>query len=170
MFSVIIPLYNKVHSVRRTIDSVLAQACTDFEIIVINDGSSDGSEKVVADIRDAKLFLHSQKNAGVSVARNRGVELSKYDRIAFLDADDEWHPQFLSTIEKLIRAFPKSNWRGTSYADATANIRKSLLRASLEQAEPRLVDYFEQSVKRLVIHITSVVMRKSRFLGLGGFS
>ncbi len=106
LFSVIIPLYNKATTVERAIRSVLKQTVQDFEIIVVNDGSTDRGPIVVSAINDPRIRLIHQSNAGVSAARNRGIAESKYDLIAFLDADDEWLPEFLETIHQLVRLHP----------------------------------------------------------------
>src|ERR1700742_2594037 len=94
--SVVVPLYNKARFVRRTIDSILGQRFTDFEVIVVNDGSSDGGEKIVEAISDPRLRLISQPNAGPGAARNRGLAEARGEYVAFLDSDDEWLPDFLT--------------------------------------------------------------------------
>mgnify|MGYP000079277661 CR=1 FL=1 len=81
--SVVIPLYNKEKYVKRAINSVLNQTYQEFEIIVINDGSSDNSEAKVKEINDNRIKLITQENAGVSAARNRGIKEAKYELIAF---------------------------------------------------------------------------------------
>ncbi|MBT8256619.1 MAG: glycosyltransferase family 2 protein, partial [Bacteroidia bacterium] len=98
MFSVVIPLYNKEAFISTTIRSVLDQSFQDFELLVIDDGSTDDSHKIVQEFNDSRIRLKSIKNSGVSVARNFGVEKSKYDWIAFLDADDYWTSGFLETL------------------------------------------------------------------------
>lgn len=113
--SVVIPLYNKGALVERTIRSVLAQSVQDFEIIVVNDGSTDDGPDVVNAIGDPRLRLVHQENAGVSAARNRGIEEAKSDLVAFLDADDEWMPEFLSTIQRLQRQYPQCDVFATGY-------------------------------------------------------
>jgi len=90
MFSVVIPLYNKERSVKNTIESVLNQTFQDFEVIVVNDGSTDNSLEVVKSFNDERIRIINQKNSGVSSARNRGIKEAKYEWIAFLDADDLW--------------------------------------------------------------------------------
>ena len=87
-FSIIVPLYNKAKSVRTTIDSILSQSVSSFELIVIDDGSTDGSGEEVSQFDDGRLTLITQKNAGVSAARNRGVQESNHPFIIFIDADD----------------------------------------------------------------------------------
>src|SRR4051812_32162135 len=89
-FSVIIPLYNKANYIENTIKSVLNQTFTDFEIIVVNDESTDESETIVLGFNDKRIQLFNQKNQGVSVARNHGIEKAKGKLVAFLDADDYW--------------------------------------------------------------------------------
>ena len=90
--SVVIPLYNKVKYIRRALDSVLNQTSADLEVIVVDDGSTDGGGHVVLRQHDGRVRLIRQGNKGVSVARNRGVSEARADLIAFLDADDEWLP------------------------------------------------------------------------------
>lgn len=87
--SIIIPLYNKAPYIKRALDSVISQTIQDFEVIVVNDGSTDGGEHIVEGYSDARIHLVHQKNKGVSAARNRGVSLAKSNMVAFLDADDE---------------------------------------------------------------------------------
>ena len=114
LFSVIIPLYNKAPYIKRAIDSVLAQTIHDFEIIVVNDGSTDGGENIVAEYSDSRIFLINQKNSGVSVARNNGVNVANSDYIAFLDADDEWLPGFLNEIQNMINQYPYAGLYSTA--------------------------------------------------------
>ena len=114
-FSVVIPLFNKAPYITRAIGSVLNQTVQDFEIIVVDDGSTDGGGDIVAEIRDSRIRLVQQENAGVSAARNKGIEVSKADHIAFLDADDEWKPGFLSAIRDLHCQYPNCGAYATSY-------------------------------------------------------
>lgn len=93
--SVIIPLYNKAQHIARTLDSVFAQSFVDFEVIVVDDGSTDNGADIVRDYHDRRFRLIQQKNAGPGAARNRGIREARADYITFLDADDEWLPGFL---------------------------------------------------------------------------
>ncbi|MBN2466018.1 glycosyltransferase family 2 protein [candidate division WOR-3 bacterium] len=106
MISVAIPLYNKVRHIRRTLDSILGQTHRDFEVIVVNDGSTDGSEKLVEQYADPRIRLITQDNAGEMAARNRGIAEARSDLVAFLDADDEWLPEHLETIARLSANHP----------------------------------------------------------------
>ena len=132
MFSVIIPLYNKAAYVQKAIESVLAQTCQEFELIVVNDGSTDnplppkgGYENISIDIPvdinsgDTPPLggwgVLTQNNLGVSVARNNGVKAAQYDYIAFLDADDWWEPTYLEEMKTLIDAFPTAGIYGCNY-------------------------------------------------------
>jgi len=114
-YSVIIPLYNKRNGIVRAIDSVLSQVYQPVEIIIVDDGSTDGSVEKVRTFDDSRIHLISQDNRGVSAARNRGINASSCRYLAFLDADDAWTPDHLSAIEKLIRNYPQAGAFATSY-------------------------------------------------------
>lgn len=115
LVSVVIPLYNKEPHIGRAINSVLAQTVSDFEIIVVNDGSTDKSPDIVKNFRNPKIQLIHQQNAGVSAARNKGIHEAKADLIAFLDADDEWNPNFLETVLRLREKYPEAGIYATAY-------------------------------------------------------
>jgi glycosyltransferase involved in cell wall biosynthesis len=107
MISVIIPLFNKEDYIAETINSILNQTYKDFEVIVVNDGSTDNSLQVLEKYKDERLKIFSIENAGVSIARNFGVQNAKYHYVAFLDADDYWDKNFLSEMAQLIDGHPK---------------------------------------------------------------
>jgi glycosyltransferase involved in cell wall biosynthesis len=96
------------------LDSVISQKVQDFEIVVVNDGSTDKSADIVKNFSDTRIRLINQKNAGVSVARNRGINEAKSELIAFLDADDEWMPDYLETILRLREKYPCAGLYATS--------------------------------------------------------
>lgn len=114
--SVVIPLFNKEKAIRNTIQSVLNQTVQDFELIVVNDGSTDGSRQVVESISDPRITLINKENAGVSSARNVGIKAASSDYIALLDGDDFWDKSFLEEQLKLIADFPNAAMWGVNYA------------------------------------------------------
>lgn len=121
-FSVIVPLYNKETFVKNAIQSILAQDFQDFEILVINDGSTDQSIDVVSKIEFASLrILTHEQNKGLSAARNTGIREAQGSHIAFLDADDVWKPDYLSTIYELIQRFPETQLWATNYEELYPN-------------------------------------------------
>src|SRR5690606_11844396 len=105
-FSIIIPLYNKEKYILATLESVFQQTFEDYEIIVINDGSTDSSEQKVLQLNHQKISYYKTENKGVSAARNFGINQAKGRFITFLDADDYWLPHFLSEIYKYILLLP----------------------------------------------------------------
>ena len=113
--SVIVPLYNKAPFVEEAIASVLAQRHEDFEIIVIDDGSSDEGPDLVRAMRDPRIRIEAQKNAGVSCARNRGIACANGELVCFLDADDWYHPDYLHVIAGMARRFPAISTFATGY-------------------------------------------------------
>lgn len=114
--SVIIPLYNKESTIAQSIDSVLAQTVSDFELIIIEGHSTDKSKSIVSSYMDERIHLISQIGTGVSGARNQGIKLAHADFIAFLDADDEWMPDFLETVLRLRTKYPNAGMYGTAFS------------------------------------------------------
>ena len=118
-FSVIIPLYNKAPYVRKALESVCAQTYRDYELIVINDGSTDNSAIVADEYLKATdgidYQIINQPNAGVSAARNNGVAQAHGDYIAFLDADDWWEPTYLERMAQLIEDYPDAGLYACNY-------------------------------------------------------
>lgn len=104
--SVVIPLYDKAAWIGRALESVFLQSFQNFEIIVVDDGSTDGGPEIVRSYKDSRLRLLRQANAGPGVARNRGVADSRHSLIAFLDADDEWLDGFLQTSVENLQSCP----------------------------------------------------------------
>lgn len=114
-FSVIIPLYNKEHFIEKTLRSVLNQTFTDFEVLIINDGSTDNSTVVLEHITDPRIQLYHTKNQGVSHARNYGISKGNSEYIAFLDADDLWQNTHLENLHQLSVDFPEAQIYCTAY-------------------------------------------------------
>jgi glycosyltransferase involved in cell wall biosynthesis len=114
-FSVIIPLFNKEKDIRETLESVCMQDFSDFEIIVVDDGSTDNSRAEVESVQDHRIKLYAKENQGVALTRNYAVERATAQHIAFLDADDRWLATHLSDLDTLIKAYPEAKWFGTAY-------------------------------------------------------
>ena len=180
MLSVIIPLYNKAATVERAVRSVLNQTVQDFELIVVNNGSTDGGEDVVKQIHDERLRLVEQDNKGVSMARNRGVTESHYDYVAFLDADDEWKPTFLEAVLALKECYPNCSVYATAYqrCDCKGNIQDIKLnrlpqsRIKTTNGIPTLIldNYFEvAALSEPPFCSISVMVRKDSLEAIGGF-
>jgi len=115
MFSVVIPLFNKAPYIQRALDSVYAQSCPADEIIIVNDGSTDGGDLIAKSQRDPRVRVIDQQNQGVSVARNVGIATASQPYVAFLDADDEWLPGFLARIKEMAGWFPDAGLYGTGF-------------------------------------------------------
>lgn len=175
-FSVIIPLYNKEPHIKRALDSVINQTVQDFEIIVVNDGSTDKSADVVKTFSDARIRLINQKNAGVSVARNRGINEAKSELIAFLDADDEWMLDYLETILRLREKYPCAGLYATSlkteFIDNVLTDKDEELRKLIPD-EGLILNFFKVNLKDIshkdIFYTSSVTVPKKIFLELGGF-
>ncbi len=173
MISIVIPLYNKKDQVSNTIATVLAQTYQDFEVIIVNDGSTDDSVAEVEKVQDSRIRLIHQQNAGVSVARNRGIEASKGDLIAFLDADDEWTPGYLETQYQLFRKYPDCGvfacnyeFRDTSGKISPTNIRK----LPFTEKDGILSNYFEvASCSHPPLWTSAVMVKKKVIQSIGGF-
>jgi glycosyltransferase involved in cell wall biosynthesis len=172
MFSVIIPLYNKESFIARTLQSVLDQTFQEFEIIIVNDGSTDGSVKEVERFNDERIRLVEQTNAGVSAARNRGIEEAKYDMIAFLDADDEWLPDYLSEIYSLSLEYLNCNVFGTGYLLNNGSSIEIIRINDLDFTEDHgvLKNYFYIAANNMPpLCASAVCVKKTALLQVNGF-
>lgn len=173
MISIVIPLYNKADKIRHTLGTVLAQTFRDFEIVIVDDGSTDGSSQVVESIDDPRIRLFSQVNAGVSAARNRGIAEARGTYIAFLDADDEWSPEYLATQCALAEKYPECAVFASNYDFRLPNGETShTILNHLEFHEPDgvLANYFEvASYSHPPLWTSAVMVRKAAIEKIGGF-
>ncbi len=170
LFSVIIPLYNKQDYITRTINSVLNQTYQNFEIIVVDDGSTDKSLSVVKTIKDKRIKVFSQKNLGVSNARNKGIKQSKGNYIAFLDADDEFLLQYLETVVKLIKKYPNNSFFGTAFKKIFSDNKKDI--CTFGSKKDFVIKDFISALadnEKFFVHISSVVIKKEVFKEIGYF-
>ena len=173
MISVVIPLYNKEQHIAKTLQSVFAQTYTDYEIVIVNDGSTDNSVAVVKAINDPRIRLINQANAGVSAARNRGIEEARGEFIALLDGDDIWRPDYLKTQFELTQKYPKCDVFATDYCFCNS---KGVERATIIRKLPVdgedgiLTNYFEvASCSHPPLWTSAVMVRKGAIEFVGGF-
>lgn len=166
-FSVVVPLYNKEVSIEKCIQSVLAQTCADFELLVVNDGSTDASREVVAGIPDSRIRIVDKPNGGVSSARNEGIVNASNEHVALLDADDYWEPDFLETIAKLIADYPDADCYTTGYACKFDNTTLNVFGARERGIVP---DFFKQVYIGPVMHSSSICVKKRTFEQVGYFN
>ena len=173
MISVIIPLYNKVESIATALDCVLEQTYQDFEVVVVDDGSTDKGAAIVEQYTDSRVRLVHQENAGVSAARNRGIAVAKGEYVAFLDADDEWLPEYLEVQHGLAQKYPQCDVFATNYIfhGFTGNQVPTILRRLPSKNEDfELTNYFEVAYSSHPPLWTSAVMaRKKAVESVGGF-
>lgn len=146
MFSIIIPLYNKADYIAETLNSVLNQTFTDYEVIVVNDSSTDNSLEIVSGFHDERIYVYTKENEGVSAARNYGIMLAKYDYIAFLDADDRWDADYLECQRKLIDTYPNAGIYSTAFYSVEKEKKKSRNILINKHIHFLIDDYFKQSV------------------------
>lgn len=175
-FSVIIPLYNKAPYVTKAIGSVLAQTFTNYELVIMDDGSQDNSFDVALKAIEGKTHCHiyHQQNAGVSMARNNGVAFSRGDYLCFLDADDWWDPAFLEEMSRLIDEYPDAGVYGTNYiiVDETKHKTRAALVGVEDGFEKGYINYCQVYAKTLYMPLTSITVAIPRpvFQRVGGFT
>lgn len=172
MISIIIPLYNKEASIAAALRGVLVQTYQDFEVVVVDDGSTDGGAAVVETFDDPRIRLIRQTNAGVSAARNRGIAEAKGEHVAFLDADDEWMPEFLEEIAALIAEYPKCRARATNYIFNSNGVKSPTILRRMPFAEGHgvLTNYFEvASCSHPPMWTSAVCIERALLQEIGGF-
>lgn len=170
-FSIVIPLYNKSNYIEKTLRSVLNQTYTNYEIIIINDGSNDGSESKVLEFKDSRIQLYNQKNQGAAMARNLGIEKAKHEYIAFLDADDLWMENHLETLSTLIQDFPNVGIYASRYQLIFKERKISIPKFNgISQDFYGIVpDYFNASLNYAVATSSSIAVPKYVFEKIGNF-
>ena len=165
--SVVIPLYNKASTIYTTLISVLAQSVRPREVIVIDDGSTDGSAEIVEQmiVEEPHVKLVRQANAGVSAARNRAIEMAQGEWVALLDGDDIWSPEYLKAVHEMIERWPECGAYGTGFY-VEDNMR-SIVGSTPKQTGK--VDFFTESMHRYVLIPSATTLRRDLVLRLGGF-
>lgn len=173
MISVVIPLYNKEEQIAHTLQSVFAQTFQNFEIVIVDDGSTDNSVEEVEKFDDSRIRLIHQTNAGVSAARNRGIEEARGELIAFLDADDEWKLGYLATQYGLYQKYPECSVYACNYEfrDSEGKMTPTVIRRlPFEGKDGILSNYFEvASCSHPPLWTSAVVVKKSAIQAIEGF-
>lgn len=171
-FSVIIPLYNKEKYILKTIHSVLDQTFQDFEIIIVNDGSTDNSVTIIESIKSDKITLITQKNQGASIARNNAINASKGSYVATLDADDVWQDNHLSELKKCIDSFDNAVLFCTNYSIKRHDgfITHAKFNFKYDQDCLIIDDFFKANIINFIPTSSSVAFKKEDFLKVNGYN
>ncbi|KAF2330355.1 glycosyltransferase family 2 protein [Flavobacterium ginsenosidimutans] len=171
-FSVVIPLHNKADHIENAIKSIFDQTFIDYEIIIINDGSTDASEAIARKFYDKRIQIFNQKNQGVSVARNFGIEKSSGKFIAFLDADDYWFPNHLEELHKLILDFPNCGMYCSRYKTkiGTNHFKTPVFQGIANSFKGIINDYFYSNKPSRITWTSSLAISKEILENIGGFT
>lgn len=172
--SAVIPLYNKRASIVRAVASVLAQSVQDFELIIVDDGSTDESAELVTGIRDKRIKLIRQSNQGPGKARNVGAAASSAPLLAFLDADDEWEPDYLASGVKALTDNPSCVAYVCGYDSGIFRDQRPNKIVELQKliGPQKLSESCEGAMLKKhvdAIHSSSTIIRKEVFTKLGGY-
>ena len=174
MISVVIPLYNKASTIRRCLKSVFSQTVAPNELIIINDGSQDDSLEIVNKTIDLNsnisIKIVDQKNSGVSYTRNKGVSLARNKYIAFLDADDEWHEEFIESAQKVISRHKNISLFTCKHKIFDESIGCYVPKQNFGSKETGIIDNYLSLAKSYpIVNSSKVVVNKLHFLKVGGF-
>ena len=174
LVSVVIPLYNKEPYIARALNSILCQTFQDFEVIIVDDGSTDKGAEVVREFNDPRIRLIQQENHGLSRARNRGIEETGGHLIAFLDADDEWMPEHLEVLVRLQEKYPEAGAYTTAYLKIhpKTGVNKTHFHSIPEKPwEGLLPSYFKSAAfGDLPVSASSVGISRDILIKFGGFN
>ena len=163
--SVIIPTFNRAQKVTRAVSSVLDQTFTKYEIIVVDDGSTDGTEDCMSQFRHQIKYIHHPKNSGVSTARNTGIRASKTPFLAFLDSDDYWLPEKLAAQIKFFRLNPEA----VACQTEETWVRKGLHVNPRKKHLKPSGDIFKPSLKLCLVSPSAVMLKRSLLDEVGLF-
>lgn len=168
--SAVIPAYNAEAFLTRSVSSALRQTQRPCEVIVVDDGSGDGTARVAAEFGDPVRCV-CQINAGASAARNRGIQEARGDFVAFLDADDEWLPRHLENFCRSLREHPDLVWFCDAYEARTSSESEvNRLRPDEYNAGKGYIeDYLIAAARSSFFHTDCIVARRSVFTEVGGF-
>lgn len=171
LISIVIPLYNKESSILTTIQSVISQTYTDYELIVVNDGSTDNGTKIVENYPDTRINLINKENGGVCSARNRGIQEAKGEYIALLDADDLWDVKYLEEQVKMMNDFPDAAMWSINYAETRNGKIVRRVPTGLPDGYRGYVEHYFEMPERVsdLFHPSSTVVRREVFDKVGLF-
>ena len=172
--SIVIPTYNRAHLIIESLESVFAQTYTDYEVIIVDDGSTDETENTLAEYVEktpaaqGRIHFFKQKNAGPAIARNRGIFYAKGEYIAFLDSDDQWYP---TKLEKQVKILDEDQEIGVVYTDCYCGESRNDPNQTgfLANVNPPSGDIFDRMVKNNLFWTPSLLFRKEVFLTSGVF-
>lgn len=167
--SIVIPLYNKEKHILDTIKCIENQTFKNYEIIVVNDGSTDNSQKIVESYTGCSLRIISQKNQGAAHARNVGVKSAKFDYVAFLDADDYWESNYLESMVNLIEEYPDAGIYGSNYTIIENGKSHVLEYPGIVLEKGYIENYFISGKMYTPLWTSAVIIKKELFIKLGGF-
>lgn len=166
LISVVIPLFNKEKYIGRSISSVLEQSYINFELIIVDDGSTDNSLKIVEEFKDKRIRIIKKQNSGVSATRNIGIEQSKGEYIALLDADDYWQNDFLLEMSNLTNDYPQAALYCSNYfvvSESKVRIKNTKIKTGV------IKNYFQIAHYNTLVTSSSVLIPKSTLFSTGLF-
>ncbi len=171
LISIVMPLYNKESSILKTIQSVISQTYTDYELIVVNDGSTDNGTKIVENYPDIRINLINKENGGVCSARNRGIQEAKGEYIALMDADDLWDVKYLEEQVKMMNDFPDAAMWSINYAETRNGKIVRRVPTGLPDGYRGYVEHYFEMPERVsdLFHPSSTVIRREVFDKVGLF-
>ena len=167
--SIVIPLYNKEAYIKNTLSKVFEQSYQDFEIVIVDDGSTDGSAAVVKEFDDPRIRLFSQENQGASAARNNGCRLARYEHIAFLDADDEWDKDYLLKMQQLMDRYPHAVLYGANYNITEKGETHVLSYPDVGEGMTLIENFYVSSKVYTPVWTSAAIVKREVFLAEGGF-
>ena len=165
-FSVVIPIHNKLPHLERSINSVLNQSYQDFEIILIDDASTDGSSDKIKEFKDPRISIYTRNEPGPGgyAARNLGIEKAQGAWVAFLDADDEWYPHHLEKMNELASKYPDVYFMSCGWETYRSNVKQSNSfynkNANNESLKITIEEYLKNGIKKSLPVWTSVAVVK----------
>jgi glycosyltransferase involved in cell wall biosynthesis len=170
-FSIVIPLYNKEKYIKDTLTSVLNQTFTDFEVIIVNDGSTDTSIEEIEKFNDPRILVFNQPNMGLSEARNTGIKNASADYLAFIDADDFWYEHHLDQLYQLINLYPGKGLYSTGYTlqKSETIFHRAKFNDLPEQFIGVVPGFFKHSLQNCIAWVAAICIPKKVFKEIGYF-